>query len=220
MASIPLGQKFHTVSPSMETNNLGSALANAGRTIFTMQDIVNTVTVSAGVTSLDGLSGTLTLEGNNGVTINDNGSDTITISSGVGVEFQDVFRKTAVAEPGQREGNIVKFGTTTGLTAGEVYTWNGTDWVQVQSDDVATTKGLLGMALAGSATNGLLTEGVGYLSHDPGNAGDILYIDPVIPGQLTSTQPSAATEFVRIVGYCLADNKVFFSPSQEYIEIV
>jgi len=36
---------------------------------------------------------------------------------------------------------------------------------------------------------------------------------------LTSTQPSATGDFVRVAGYCLADNKVFFSPSQDRIEI-
>lgn len=220
MASIPLGQKFHTVSPSMETANLGSALANAGRTIFTMQDIITTVGVSSGVASLRGLTGILTLTGLNGVSVADDSVNAITITGGQGNELQNKFRKTAVSIAGQCEGTIVKFGTTTGMTAGEVYTWNGTDWVQVQSDDVATTKGLVGMALNTTAADGLLTEGVGYLSHDPGTAGDILYIDPAAAGQLTSTQPTTATQFVRIVGYCLADNKVFFSPSQEYIEIV
>ena len=221
MASIPLEQKFHTVSPSMETANLGSALANAGRTIFTMQDIITTVGVSSGVASLRGLTGVLTLTGLNGVSVADDSVNAITITGGQGAELQNKFRKTAVNTAGHCEGTIVKFGTTTGMTAGEVYTWNGTDWVQVQSDAVGTTKGLVGMALGGiAAADGLLTEGVGYLSHDPGTAGDILYVDPVTPGQLTSTQPTTATQFVRIVGYCLADNKVFFSPSQEYIEIV
>ena len=220
MGSIPLGQKFHTVSPSMETANLGSALANAGRTIFTMQDIVDTVTVSAGVTSLDGLAGVVTLSSGNGIDITDDGVSDINIKACLGAEIENIYRKAASASAGQCEGTVVKFGATTGMTAGEVYTWNGTDWVQVQSDAVATTKGLVGMALGALATDGLLTEGVGYLSHDPGTAGDILYIDPVTPGELTSTQPSTATQFVRIMGYCLADNKVFFSPSQEYIEIV
>jgi len=220
MGSIPLGQKFHTVSPTMETANLGSALANAGRTIFTMQDIVDTVTVSAGVTSLDGLSGVVTLTEGANVTITDDGVSAITIASTQSVmgKSELVFetRSSAVSTAGEAEGVIVKYGSTLGMTAGEVYTWNGTDWVQVQADAEATTKGLVGMALGATSLAGILTEGVGYLSHDPGNAGDTLYVDPVSPGKLTSTAPIASTEVVRIIGYCLADNKVFISPSQEY----
>lgn len=149
-----------------------------------------------------------------------NASGQITIGAGDGTEVEYLVRSTAVSTAGDVEGNIVKFGTTTGMTAGDVYVWNGTDWVQVDGDADTTTKGLMGVALgASSADDGLLTHGVAYLSHDPGAAGDILYVDTVTAGYLTATQPSATGDFVRVAGYCLADNKVFFSPSQDFIEI-
>jgi hypothetical protein len=143
----------------------------------------------------------------------------ITLGAGQGTELQYTIQSTAVSAAGEVEGSIVKFGTTTGLTAGSVYVWNGTDWVAVDADAEATTKGLIGVALGTAATDGFLTHGVAYLSHDPGAAGDILYVDTVTAGYLTSTQPSAQGDFVRVAGYCLADNKVFFSPSQDWIEI-
>ena len=149
-----------------------------------------------------------------------NASGQVTIGAGDGAEVEYLVRSTAVSTAGDVEGNIVKFGTTTGMTAGDVYVWNGTNWVQVDGDAEATTKGLMGVALgASSADDGLLTHGVAYLSHDPGAAGDILYVDTATAGYLTSTQPSAQGDFVRVAGYCLADNKVFFSPSQDYIEV-
>jgi hypothetical protein len=143
----------------------------------------------------------------------------ITLGAGQGTELQYTIQSTAVSAAGEVEGSVVKFGTTTGLTAGSVYVWNGTDWVAVDADAEATTKGLMGVALGTAATSGFLTHGVAYLSHDPGTAGDILYVDTVTAGYLTSTQPSATGDFVRVAGYCLADNKVFFSPSQDWIEI-
>jgi hypothetical protein len=149
-----------------------------------------------------------------------NASGQVTLGAGQGTEVQYTIQSAAVAVAGEVEGNVLTFGTTTGMTAGAVYVWNGTDWVAVDADAEATTKGLMGVALgASSATDGLLTHGVAYLSHDPGTAGDILYVDTVTPGYLTSTQPSATGDFVRVAGYCLADNKVFFSPSQDWIEI-
>lgn len=149
-----------------------------------------------------------------------NASGQVTIGAGDGAEVEYLVRSTEVSTAGDVEGNIVKFGTTTGMTAGDVYVWNGTNWVQVDGDADTTTKGLMGVALgASSATDGLLTHGVAYLSHDPGAAGDILYVDTVTAGYLTATQPSATGDFVRVAGYCLADNKVFFSPSQDFIEI-
>ena len=143
----------------------------------------------------------------------------ITLGAGQGTELQYTIQSTAVSAAGEVEGSVVKFGTTTGLTAGSVYVWNGTDWVAVDADAEATTKGLMGVALGTAATSGFLTHGTAYLSHDPGTAGDILYVDTVTAGYLTSTQPSATGDFVRVAGYCLADNKVFFSPSQDWIEI-
>ena len=148
-----------------------------------------------------------------------NASGQVTLGAGQGTEVQYTIQSTAVGAAGEVEGNVVKFGTTTGLTAGSVYVFNGTDWVAVDADAEATTKGLLGVALGTDATDGFLTHGVGYLSHDPGTAGDVLYIDTVTAGYLTSTQPSAQGDFVRVAGYCLADQKVFFSPSQDWIEI-
>jgi len=143
----------------------------------------------------------------------------ITLGAGQGTELQYTIQSSAVSAAGEVEGSVVKFGTTTGLTAGSVYVWNGTDWVAVDADAEATTKGLMGVALGTAATSGFLTHGVAYLSHDPGAAGDILYVDTVTAGYLTSTQPSAQGDFVRVAGYCLADQKIFFSPSQDWIEI-
>ena len=147
-----------------------------------------------------------------------NGDGSITITTGSGAELDFRTESSAVSAAGNAEGTIVNFGTTTGMTAGNVYVWNGTNWVQVDADAQATTEGLLGMALGTAATDGLLVHGVGYLSHDPGTAGDVLYVHTTA-GQLSATQPSATGDFVRVAGYCLADNKVFFSPSQDFIEI-
>ena len=135
-----------------------------------------------------------------------------------GAELEFLTRSGAIGTAGQAEGVIVKFGTGT-LTAGNVYTFASGAWVAVDADAQATTEGLLGMATGTSpTTNGLLVHGVGYLSHDPGAAGDVLYVSTTA-GRLDATQPSATGDFVRVVGHCLADNKVYFSPSQDFIEI-
>lgn len=140
-------------------------------------------------------------------------------STGDSTEAQFVIQSTAVNAAGEAEGTIVKFGDD-GTTAGKVYTFSSGTWVEVDANDEAKTKGLLGMALgANSTTNGMLVHGVGYLSHNPGSAGDILYISHSATGQISSTQPSDSADFVRVVGHCLASNKVFFSPSQDYIDL-
>ena len=213
-----------TITEDATTVTIAATGTGGATTLDDLTDVTITGTPGNGellISQTDGTFVNTTLTaGPSGFVRITNASGQVTIGAGDGTEVEYLVRSTAVSTAGEAEGNIVKFGTTTGMTAGDVYVWNGTNWVQVDGDADTTTKGLMGVALgASSADDGLLTHGVAYLSHDPGAAGDILYVDTVTAGYLTATQPSATGDFVRVAGYCLADNKVFFSPSQDYIEI-
>lgn len=52
MAIIPIAQKFHTLSSTVDTVDRGSAELQSQREIYTMQDIINTVSATGG--SIDG----------------------------------------------------------------------------------------------------------------------------------------------------------------------
>ena len=213
-----------TITEDATTVTIAATGAGGASALNDLTDVTITGTPGAGellinnATSGDFENATLTAASDGFLRIT-NADASITLGAGQGTEVQYTIQTTAVNAAGEVEGNVLTFGTTTGLTAGSVYVWNGTNWVAVDADAEATTKGLMGVALGTAATDGFLTHGVAYLSHDPGTAGDVLYVDTVTSGYLTSTQPSAQGDFVRVAGYCLADNKVFFSPSQDYIEI-
>ncbi len=128
---------------------------------------------------------------------------------------------------GDAEGTVVYFGSA-GTAAGKVYTFSSGDWVAVDANvgGEDTTKGLLAMALGTApATDGMLIQGIGVLDHNPGVAGDILYVtDGATAGQLTATQPAATDEYSRVVGHQIAIEggaraKVLFTPSQDWIKI-
>ena len=213
-----------TITEDATTVTIAATGAGGATTLDDLTDVTITGTPGNGellISQTDGTFVNTTLTaGPSGFVRITNASGQVTIGAGDGTEVEYLVRSTQVSLAGEAEGNIVKFGTTTGMTAGDVYVWNGTNWVQVDADADTTTKGLMGVALgASSADDGLLTHGVAYLSHDPGAAGDILYVDTVTAGYLTATQPSTTGQFVRVAGYCLADNKVFFSPSQDFIEV-
>lgn len=157
MAQIPAGQKFHTLAATLDTKERGSARANAQREIYTMQDIIDTVS----------------------------GGSVLNIGDDVTV-------------------------------AGKVYTFDSGTWTEVDADVEATTKGLLGLALGTNSTDdGMLVQGLGTLATAPASLG-IVYVSGTA-GELTSTQP--VTGFVRVAGYCVDTNVVYFNPSQDYLTL-
>jgi hypothetical protein len=122
---------------------------------------------------------------------------------------------------GDAEGTVVYFGTG-GTAAGKVYTFFTGAWVAVDASvgGEHTTKGLLAMALGTTpATDGMLIQGIGILDHNPGSAGNILFVTTGTAGQLTATQPSTSNEYSRVVGHQIGASKVLFTPSQDWIKI-
>lgn len=74
MATIPSGQKFHTIAADVNTMNRGSASANADRTIFTIDDIQSTIgSIGGSITAGQIAFGAATannIEGNPNITTN------------------------------------------------------------------------------------------------------------------------------------------------------
>lgn len=127
----------------------------------------------------------------------------------------------ALSTAGDAEGTVVYFGTG-GTAAGKVYTFFTGAWVAVDASvgGENTTKGLLAMALGTTpATDGMLIQGIGVLDHNPGVAGNILFVTTGTAGELTATQPSATDEYSRVVGHQIGASKVLFMPSQDWIKI-
>ena len=133
---------------------------------------------------------------------------------------------SSITSAGNAEGTVVNFGSPTNLTGGKVYTFFGGSWVAVDASVGAEdkTKGLVAMALgANPVTDGMLIQGIGVLDHNPGSAGDILYVGTGTAGELTATQPSTTDQYSRVVAHQIGVEgslaKVLFTPSQDWIKI-
>lgn len=220
MAIIPSGQKFHTVAPGVDTQDRGSAKSNADREAYTMQDVIDTVGGGGGggVSSLESLTGALNLAGAGTVTVTDNGSDTITITGSgetEGVDVSFVVRDTAYGSAGDHEGTVLTIGAVGALA--QAHYWDGTGWVLANAGAVATADGLL--CLGTSAAGDALVEGIMQLGTAPGSAGDVLYLDTT-NGLLTNDVSGFTTgQIVRVCGYNLGSNRVYFKPSSDFIEV-
>ena len=254
MAIIPSDQKFHTVPAEVDTKDKGSARANADREIFTMQDIVDSVTVGggidftelgdtpsvysgaagqaaivnptedglifgpAGAESLIELNDTPAGYGTNGQVLMTNGSNAATwedAPSPIGIDTGFITRDAAYSSIGDHEGTVLTIGPVGALA--QVHYWDGTAWVLANASAAATASGFLclGTAAAGDA----LVNGIMQLGTAPGSAGDVLYLDTT-NGQLTATAPSTSGDIVRVLGYNLGGNRVYFDPSKDWLEIV
>jgi hypothetical protein len=91
-------------------------------------------------------------------------------------------------------------------------------WSNASASVAATAQGMLGLALGTTVGEGMLLNGQydGTWSFNPG---DILYLSTTA-NQITATRPSGANEVVRIVGYAVDANTIYFNPDRTYIEVI
>ena len=119
-------------------------------------------------------------------------------------------------------GDVVYFGTTTGMTAGNVYYYHtdGT-WQPVNSDAVGATK-LLAVALGTTNEHGLLLRGMVTLGAHGGSLdeGKQMYLSGT-DGLLSADRPTTSGHYVRVVGYCMtgSNRKIWFCPDNTWVEI-
>lgn len=186
----------------------------------------DTVTVAKGGTGATSFTSNQVLYGNgtsaiqdaSGVTID---SNTIVKAQTGGFNGNLLLEKSYVDATSKSQGIKVFFGGTTGMTAGNIYFFNGIGWTAADADAANTSTELVGLALGDSSdTHGLLLNGISMTSTDPGTAGDVLYLSTTA-GRLTSTAPSGSGDIVRVMGYCLHSTSalIYFNPSNSWVEI-
>jgi hypothetical protein len=146
MATIPSGQKFHTIAADVDTMNRGSASANADRTIFTMADIVASIP--------SGLSGSGTAGKVSRFTASDTiadsliGDDGTTVSLGTDITIGDSIKFS--------EDSTSKFGFVAGQDNFFIYNENS---LQFECSSTTTTLYHSGVYKFYTASNGVKLNG-------------------------------------------------------------
>jgi trimeric autotransporter adhesin len=111
-------------------------------------------------------------------------------------------------------------GTST-PTAGSVYYLDSSgNWANTDASAVATAKGMLSVSAGtDSDVDGMVIKGFVYVGTDPGGSvGDVVYLSETA-NQLTTTAPTTASAVVRVCGYKVGTNIVYFDPSKDWIEL-
>ena len=126
----------------------------------------------------------------------------------------------AAGEYGAGSKIVTQFASGT-VTAGKVYVANAGSWAEGDANAGSTSIGMIAVATDSASATEMLIEGVVKLSSNTGlsgaAAGTVLYLSTTA-GELTTTAPSTAGEYVRVCGYVVKEstNEVFFSPSRDW----
>jgi hypothetical protein len=123
-----------------------------------------------------------------------------------------------VASTASYSGDIIKL-LSTAVTVRAVYYLNKTQWSQADNTAESTSDKLLAISVGTNSNQGMLLRGLFNLGYNPGGfPGDPVYLDAT--GVITATLPTTSGEVVRILGYNVDTNIIYFNPSNDYIVLV
>jgi hypothetical protein len=176
--------------------------------------------------------------GNSGVQLYHNGSEKLeTKSDGIDVTGNINFGSSdgdlemsegshivlnAIQNPGATaEGNglVIKLHTSTTVFGKIYYKSNlAAAWSQADADSDGATR-MLAVALGTSSSNdGMLLQGIIRIASHGLSAGAPLYVSTTA-GEFTTTAPSGSGDYVRVVGYTIDSNTIYFNPSGTWVEV-
>lgn len=202
----------------------GNDLTSATNSVLIGKQAGSNITTGTGNVMIGEGAGTSVVTGSGNVMIGtragdgETGSNKLYVSSGQGSdliygEFDNNLCRV--------NGNFqrVVFGSTETTTSGTIHIRDNTDWAtQADATDNTASTGLLGIALGSAANEGLVLFGdVDYTII--GDVGTPVYLDTTAGG-FTTTAPTGSGNIVRVMGYIIGSNKIFFNPSNDWLEIV
>ena len=117
-------------------------------------------------------------------------------------------------------GQVTLLGSNTSTTAGRAYYYNGSGgWSFAAVSSAAANASLLAVPTGNTSNRGMLLRGVVQVSNGGTSlsTGKAVYL--TTNGSFTTTVPTTSGHYARIVGYALDANTIFFTPSNDYIEI-
>jgi len=123
--------------------------------------------------------------------------------------------------PSGNEGNgiIIKLHSTA-TTAGSLYYKSNfaAAWSLADADSDGATR-MLAVALGTTSNNsGMLLQGIFRKASHGFSAGAPLYVSTTA-GEFTTTAPSGSGDYVRVVGYVIDSNHIYFSPGTAWVEV-
>ena len=123
---------------------------------------------------------------------------------------------------GESSGTIIKAGThMSALVAGNLYyasnSMGSLQWAGTDAD--TGTKNMIALSLGTDAdVDGMLLNGIYHKASHSFTVGLPIYISTT-PMSMTNTAPSGSGDYVRVVGYAIDSNHIYFCPDNTWVEI-
>lgn len=192
---------------------------------FTAANVKSTTISSTGVSTkgltIDNGSNPFTLptaDGSSNQVLTTDGSGNVTWDTKA---FPNV-SIAGLAAAGDHDINADKWFFGTGVTsAGKLIYLSSTGaWGGADASAASTAKGMISVAVdTNPSTDGVVIRGFVYLTNDAGgNVGDPVYLSET-GGLVTTTAPTTSGAVVRVMGYKVATNIIYFNPSQDWLEL-
>lgn len=141
-------------------------------------------------------------------------------------EDTGIILDSAISADGKYSPVYMFAGTAgTNLAFGQVVYFASADskWELTDADAEATTKPRIAIVVvAGNEDASVTLMGEGYIREDDWNwttPGAPLFIDATTAGDLTETAPAGSGDCVRIAGYVVDANTIFFKPDNTWVEV-
>ena len=117
-------------------------------------------------------------------------------------------------------GDIITFGSaaTSIATFSTYYFTAVSTWAITDADAAASSTGLVSMALGDTVAEGMLLRGYVENTSWSWTVGGALYLS-TIAGGITQSAPTGTLDIIRIVGYALSSNAIYWCPDNTWIEI-
>jgi hypothetical protein len=149
-------------------------------------------------------------------------SDEITAKTDIVLDNTNIVLDTSVSST-QSSGTIIKIGShMSALVAGNIYyagnSMGNLYWYGADADS-SSTENMLALSLGTDAdVDGMLLNGIYHKASHGLTVGEPIYLSTT-PMLMTNTAPSGSGDYVRVLGYAIDSNRIYFSPDNTWVKI-
>jgi hypothetical protein len=151
------------------------------------------------------------------------GQFTIDANAGTDISYMDLTGAASItlgtdSQENEGSGIAIKFGIGTTTQYNVVKLENGGNWADADAD-FQSAQLMLGYALGNDPdVDGVMLQGIVYREQHGFTIGLPLYLS-TSAGNFANAAPTGSGDYVRILGYAITDDTIYFDPDKTFIKL-